>query len=61
MSELLSDEDESEKSDSQIGKPQTIEEYNKELDDAIASIEAGEFYTHEEVVEMLNNRQWKKK
>lgn len=30
--------------------PQTIEEYNKELDEANARIDAGEFVTHEEVM-----------
>ena len=31
-------------------KPQTIEEYNNELDEANARIEAGDFVTHEEVM-----------
>jgi hypothetical protein len=35
---------------------QTIEEYNRELDEAEAEIERGEFYTHEEVMEKLNKR-----
>lgn len=30
-------------------KPQTIEEYNDELEEAVAEIEAGHFLTHEEV------------
>lgn len=30
----------------------SIEEYNKEIDEAEAAIERGEFYTHEDVVEM---------
>jgi len=30
--------------------PQTIEEYNRELDEANARIDAGEFVTHEEVM-----------
>ena len=30
----------------------SIEEYNKEIDKAVARVEAGEFYTHEEVVKM---------
>ena len=30
----------------------SIEEYNKEIDEAVARVEAGEFYTHEEVVKM---------
>ena len=36
-------------------KPQTIEEYNRELEEAVARVEAGEFYTHEEVTEMAKN------
>ena len=34
----------------------TIEQYNKELDEAEARIEKGEFYTHEEVEKIA--RQW---
>ena len=34
------------------GQRISSEEYNKELDDAIARMDAGEFYTHEQVVEM---------
>jgi hypothetical protein len=30
----------------------TIEQYNKEIDEAIARVEAGEYYTHEEVERM---------
>ena len=30
----------------------SIEEYNKEIDKAVARVEAGEFYTNEEVVKM---------
>ena len=30
----------------------SIEQYNKEIDEAMARIDAGEFYTHEEVVDM---------
>lgn len=30
----------------------TVEQYNKELDEAIEEIEKGEVYTHEEVVKM---------
>ena len=30
----------------------SIEEYNKEIDEAVARVEAGEFYTQEEVVKM---------
>ena len=31
----------------------TIEQYNKELDDADAAIDRGEFYTHEEAKDFL--------
>jgi len=34
----------------------TIEEYNKEIDDAIKRVKSGEFYTHEQVVEM--SKKW---
>lgn len=30
----------------------SIEQYNKEIDEAVARVEAGEFYTHEEVKNM---------
>jgi len=30
----------------------SMEEYNKELEDADASIERGEYYTHEQVIEI---------
>jgi predicted transcriptional regulator len=30
----------------------SIEQYNKEIDEAVARVEAGEFYTHDEVVKM---------
>jgi predicted transcriptional regulator len=30
----------------------SIEQYNKEIDEAIAQVEAGEYYTHEEVERM---------
>ena len=30
----------------------TVEQYNKEIDEAIARVEAGEYYTHEEVERM---------
>lgn len=33
----------------------SIEQYNKEIDEAVARVEAGEYYTHEEVVEMSKN------
>jgi len=32
--------------------PVSIEQYNKEIDEAVARVEAGEFYTHEEVKAM---------
>ncbi len=37
----------------------SIEQYNKELDESIAEIERGEFYSHEEVGERI--KQWSKK
>ncbi len=43
------------KTDKEI-QPQTIEEYNKELEEAVKRIEAGEYYTHEEVKEMLQKQ-----
>ena len=33
----------------------SIEQYNKEIDEAIARVEAGEYYTHEEVERMAKN------
>ncbi len=36
----------------------SIEQYNKEIDESIAEIERGEFYTHEEVKEHI--KQWGK-
>jgi len=33
-----------------------IEQYNKEIDEAVARVEAGEFYTHEEVEKM--SKEW---
>jgi hypothetical protein len=30
----------------------SVEQYNKEIDEAIARVEAGEFYTHEEAEKM---------
>ena len=46
------------KSYPQSGDKQTIslEEYNKELDDSEAEIERGEFYTHDQVVEI--SKRW---
>lgn len=40
------------KSKEDVPKRLTIEEYNKELDEAEARMDAGEFYTMEEVEEM---------
>jgi predicted transcriptional regulator len=34
----------------------TIEQYSKEIDEAIARVEAGEFYTHEEAERMA--KEW---
>ncbi|MDQ2752899.1 MAG: hypothetical protein M3R72_07735 [Bacteroidota bacterium] len=36
-------------------KPQTIEAYNIELEEAVKRIDAGEYYTHDEVKEMAKN------
>ena len=33
----------------------TIEQYNKEIDEAVARVEAGDFYTHDEVVQMAKD------
>ena len=33
----------------------SIEQYNKEIDEAMEEINRGEFYTHEEVVKMSKN------
>ncbi|HWB91028.1 MAG TPA: hypothetical protein VG605_04230 [Puia sp.] len=33
----------------------SIEQYNKEIDEAIARVEAGEYYTHDEVERMAND------
>ena len=33
----------------------SIEQYNKEIEEAMAEIEKGEVYTHEEVVKMAKN------
>ena len=41
--------------DEVLEPPQTIEEYNSEIEEAEKRMEAGEFYTHEEVVAMMNN------
>lgn len=38
----------------EILRPQSIEEYNKEIDEAIAEYEAGNYYTMEQVEGMLN-------
>jgi len=34
----------------------SLEQYNKEIDEAMQRIDAGEFYTHEEVTEM--SKKW---
>ncbi|MBN9381905.1 MAG: hypothetical protein J0H74_14135 [Chitinophagaceae bacterium] len=33
----------------------SIEQYNKEIDEANARVEAGEYYTHEEIVRMAKD------
>jgi len=33
----------------------TVEQYNREIDEAVARVEAGEFYTHDEVVQMAKD------
>lgn len=33
----------------------SVEQYNKEIDEAIARVEAGEYYTHEEVERMAKD------
>ena len=33
-----------------------IQQYNKEIDEAVARVEAGEFFTHEEVLKMA--KEW---
>ncbi|HEY9002396.1 MAG TPA: hypothetical protein VIM89_13650 [Mucilaginibacter sp.] len=33
----------------------SIEQYNKEIDEAIARVEAGEYYTHEDVERMAKD------
>lgn len=35
-----------------VGRPQTVEEYNNEIEEAEKRIDAGLFYTQEEVEEM---------
>lgn len=32
-----------------------IEQYNKEIDEAVTRVEAGEFYIHDEVAQMAKN------
>ena len=34
----------------------SLEQYNKEIDEAMARVEAGEFYTHDEVKKMA--KEW---
>ena len=33
-----------------------IDQYNNDIDEAMAEYRRGEYYTHEEVIEMLKNR-----
>lgn len=40
-------------------KRQTIEEYNEELEKAVAEVESGNFITHEETIKQINS--WRKK
>jgi predicted transcriptional regulator len=35
--------------------PVTIEDYNKDIDEAMAEVARGEFYSHEEVIKMSKN------
>lgn len=38
---------------------QTLEEYNEEIENAVAEVESGIFYTHEEVLKMIES--WKER
>lgn len=40
----------------QMSPPISIEQYNKEIEDAIARVESGEYYTQEDVERM--SREW---
>lgn len=42
--------------DNESEEPQTLEDYNQELEEADAAIERGEFVTHEEVMNHFLNR-----
>lgn len=42
-------------------KRQTLEEYNQEIDNAVAEIEAGNYLTHEQVLKEFENKTWRKK
>lgn len=37
-------------------RPQTLEEYNDELDDAVTRIEAGHYITHDEVKKRISKK-----
>lgn len=52
--ETISGKTEPDETNSWIEKPQTIEDYNKEIEEAEKRIEAGEFYTHEEAMAIIN-------
>lgn len=42
-----------------IEEPDTLAQYNKEIDQAMAEVNSGDFHTQEEVEQMLN--EWKNK
>ena len=42
--------------ENEIGKNISLEQYNKEIDEAMNEIKNGEVYSHEEVVEM--SKKW---
>lgn len=46
-------------SEDDIEERDTLARYNKEIDEAIAEVNSGDFHTQEEVEQMLN--QWKNK
>ncbi len=34
----------------------TVEEYNREIDEAVERVDRGEYYTHEQVTEYMNKK-----
>ena len=42
-----------------IEEPDTLAQYNKEIDQSIAAVNSGDFHTQEEIEQMLNK--WKNK